>query len=142
VLVAHVRKSGSNEKALSEGGRISEESIKGSGSIIQVSFNTILLYRDKMAEEETERNTIHVLVSKNRRCGNTGAGGSFVYNNMTGRLRPAESMSSVPVVRDSELFGLLDSDAKKDDKVTALLAAPLFKRTEPVATTDVDKTDA
>lgn len=128
VLVAHIRKTGGNEKSASEGAVTSEESIKGSGSIIQISFNTILLYRNKMAECETERNTLHTLISKARRTGNTGPSGSFLFNKVSGRLAATTTTVSQPLLRDKELFALVEGDAS--EKVKALLDKPIFAKTE------------
>lgn len=87
INVVHVRKNLAGTKANSTGATISEEDIKGSGSIFQVSMNNILLMRDKTNDDPIVRNTTYVVVSKNRRCGNTGPAGSWYYDNYTSRLK-------------------------------------------------------
>ena len=87
INVCHVRKNQSGAKANSRGAEISEEDAKGSGSIFQVSMNNILLMRDKEHEDPIVRNTTKVVVSKNRRCGNTGSAGYWFYDNYTSRLK-------------------------------------------------------
>jgi twinkle protein len=71
--------------------------LKGSGSINQISFNTILLSRDKMAEDEYARNSTQVQVVKCRRTGLTGSAGWLYYNGLTGRLERGEK----PEIREA-----------------------------------------
>ena len=79
VNIAHVRKSGSGEKAHSEGGNFSEESIKGSSQISATATTNILLRRNKMSDDPIERNTTYVSISKNRSTGITGSDITKVY---------------------------------------------------------------
>ncbi|MGD4642053.1 hypothetical protein QT746_22480, partial [Xanthomonas citri pv. citri] len=60
INVAHTRKSSSGSQAHSEGGSISEEDIKGSQQISATATTNIILRRNKMAEDEIERNTTYV----------------------------------------------------------------------------------
>ena len=100
VNVVHVRKNSSGTKANSTGGVIHEEDIKGSGSIFQVSMNNILLMRDKENPDPVVRNTTKVVISKNRRCGNTGPAGFWYYDNYTSRLRKGTDGSSDAAFED------------------------------------------
>ena len=77
--ICHVRKSGAGEKAHSEGGNFSEESIKGSSQISATATTNILLRRNKMSDDPIERNTTYVSISKNRATGVTGADITKVY---------------------------------------------------------------
>lgn len=77
--IAHVRKSGAGEKAHSEGGNFSEESIKGSSQISATATTNILLRRNKMSDDPIERNTTYVSISKNRATGITGTDLTKVY---------------------------------------------------------------
>lgn len=79
VNIAHVRKSGAGEKAHSEGGNFSEESIKGSSQISATATTNILLRRNKMSGDPVERNTTYVSISKNRSTGITGTDITKVY---------------------------------------------------------------
>lgn len=79
VNICHVRKSGAGEKAHSEGGNFSEESIKGSSQISATATTNILLRRNKMSDDPIERNTTYVSISKNRATGITGADITKVY---------------------------------------------------------------
>ena len=80
------RKNSNGQKANSRGGDISEEDIKGSGSIFQIAGANILLMRDKENADPVIRNTTKTMLSKNRWAGNTGPSGLWFYENQTHRL--------------------------------------------------------
>lgn len=86
LLINHVRKSGSGEKQNSQGAMISEESFAGSSTIFKSAALNILLVRNKMAEDEIERNTTYAYLSKNRDNGITGPCGEYYYDNDTHQL--------------------------------------------------------
>lgn len=79
----HVRKSGSGKMANSEGAEYSEEDIRGSSAIAGTATINILLNRNKMAEDEIERNTTTISISKNRTNGNTGKNLAKIYYSST-----------------------------------------------------------
>ena len=79
INVAHTRKSASGSQAHSEGGSISEEDIKGSQQISATATTNIILRRNKMAEDEIERNTTYVDITKNRTIGITGRDLARIY---------------------------------------------------------------
>ena len=81
IVVSHMRKPSATQPH-----NVSEYDLKGSGSINQIAFNTILLSRDKMAEDEYAKNSTFVQLVKCRRTGMTGAAGWLYYNQGTGRL--------------------------------------------------------
>ena len=85
IVVSHMRK-----PSLTNPHNVNEYDLKGSGSINQIAFNTILLSRDKMAEEDYARNSTQVQVVKCRRTGITGSAGWLYYNCLTGRLERGE----------------------------------------------------
>ena len=85
IVVSHMRK-----PSLTNPHNVNEYDLKGSGSINQIAFNTILLSRDKMAEDEYARNSTQVQVVKCRRTGITGSAGWLYYNGLTGRLERGE----------------------------------------------------
>lgn len=86
ININHVRKSGGGGKQNSNGAMISEEDFAGSSTIFKSGALNILLVRDKMAEDEIERNTTYVYISKNRDNGITGPAGSVFYDKNTHRL--------------------------------------------------------
>lgn len=78
INVTHTKKM-QDGKALSEGGEATEEMIKGSGAIAQTATVNIILRRNKMADDEIDKNTTYVDVVKNRTIGTTGRGLAKVY---------------------------------------------------------------
>jgi len=81
IIVSHLRKPNAKDPH-----DIGEYDLKGSGSINQIAFNTILLSRDKMAEDAHTRNCTKVQLVKCRRTGRTGTAGWLYYENETSRL--------------------------------------------------------
>jgi len=77
---------------------VNEYDMKGSGSINQIAFNTILLSRDKMSEDEYARNCTKIQLVKCRRTGNTGTAGWLYYNNATSRLEAGLE----PIIKETE----------------------------------------
>ncbi len=90
--VHHVRKNGGGTTANSEGGELSEEDIKGSGSSFQVGMINLIFTRNKIHDNPTIRNTTKIKMSKCRRHGKaTGVAGYIYYNGLNGRLELGES---------------------------------------------------
>ena len=82
ILISHMRQPEKGKGAHDVG----EYDLKGSSSINQIAFNTILLSRDKLAEDDHARNCTFVQLVKCRRTGKTGAAGWLLYNDTTARL--------------------------------------------------------
>ena len=66
--------------------KICEYDVKGSGAIPQACHTNILFSRDKLAEDDYERNATRIRVPKMRRTGQTGEAGWAYFNGVTGRL--------------------------------------------------------
>lgn len=98
ILINHVRKSQSGEKDAADGARLSESDIHGSSSLIKSSSVNILLSRNKMAEDENERNTTLVDCTKNRVCGITGNAGALYYDNATHTLHNYEDYFGIKFI--------------------------------------------
>ena len=81
IIVSHMRKPHAKNAH-----DVGEYDLKGSGSINQIAFNTILLSRDKMSEDDYARNCTQVQLVKCRRTGRTGVAGWLYYENKTSRL--------------------------------------------------------
>lgn len=84
-IISHLRKS--QGKSFEEGHLASIDDIKGSGSIKQISFDIVTFARNLIAQNEDERNTIHLRVLKSRFTGLTGDCGSAYYDQRTKRLK-------------------------------------------------------
>ena len=81
IIVSHMRKPSSKDAH-----DVNEYDMKGSGAINQIAFNTILLSRDKMSDDEYTRNSTKVQLVKCRRTGRTGDAGWLYYESATGKL--------------------------------------------------------
>jgi len=84
-VVSHLRKT-SGGRTFEEGAPITEDSLKGSGSLKQIAFQIIGFSRNKYSEDEAERQRVSISVLKNRFTGHTGPAGNARYDNITGRL--------------------------------------------------------
>lgn len=89
-VVSHLRKVKSGEDSFESGAPISEDDLKGSGSLKQISFQTIAISRNKLAENEVVRNRSQIYLLKDRKTGNTGPAGAYRFNSVTGRLEEVE----------------------------------------------------
>ena len=74
--------------------KISEYDVKGSGAIPQACHNNILFSRDKLAEDEYEKNSIRIRVPKLRRTGQTGEAGWSHFDSESGRLEKGHNPES------------------------------------------------
>jgi len=90
-LISHLRKSSGEGKSFEEGIMPNLDSIKGSGSIKQISFDIIGFARNMMATEKSDRNIVKFAVLKSRFSGDTGPAGQASYNISTGRLNYNET---------------------------------------------------
>ncbi|MGP2510871.1 hypothetical protein ACTUMY_14580, partial [Klebsiella pneumoniae] len=80
ININHVRKSGGGQKANSAGAELYEEDFQGSSSIFKSGAANILMWRNKDAENEFEKNLINVKLSKCRWTGRTGMMGNWYYD--------------------------------------------------------------
>jgi len=85
-VVSHLRKTGGGTKTFEEGANITEDALKGSGSLKQIAFQIIGFSRNKYEEDEFERQRVKISVLKNRFTGFTGPAGHARFDSDTGRL--------------------------------------------------------
>ena len=86
ILVSHMRKPDRRKSAHD----VDEYDLKGSSSINQTAFNTILFSRDKMADDEYAKNCTQIQLVKCRRTGRSGNAGWLHYDHMTSRLKATQ----------------------------------------------------
>lgn len=86
VNINHVRKNSNTQKANSAGADLYEEDFQGSSSIFKSGACNILFTRNKEAEDEIERNTTYMKMTKCRWTGRTGFVSKFYYDNATHTL--------------------------------------------------------
>ena len=84
-VVSHLRKTGGQGKTYEGGLAITEDALKGSGSLKQIAFQIIGFSRDKYADEEFDRNKVKISVLKDRFTGHTGSAGNARFDDDTGR---------------------------------------------------------
>ena len=88
-VVSQLRKT--SGVSFEEGGRVSLNSMKGSGAIGHNANIVVAMERDQQADDECDRNKAQFRILKNREGGITGVAGGIVYNPATGRLVDTES---------------------------------------------------
>jgi len=88
--ISHLRKVGGGNTSFEDGGDISMDDLRGSGSLKQISAQVIALSRNLSAESELERHTVKVKVLKDRWTGATGWAGCYQFDHATGRLKRAQ----------------------------------------------------
>lgn len=89
-LVSHIRKPPSGGPSWAKGAVPTEEALKGSGSLYQLPSDIIAISRNKLAEDDYERNTSFLTVLKCRETGRTGQADALWYNDDTTGLEPAD----------------------------------------------------
>lgn len=85
-VVSHLRKAPSGGKSFEAGAEITEDDLKGSGSLKQISMQTIAFSRNKHADTDDARQEVKISVLKNRFSGTIGPAGKARYDSATGRL--------------------------------------------------------
>lgn len=89
-LVSHLNNN--TQTPFEEGGRVTINHLRGSGSIKQLSDGVIAISRNQQADTEEERNTVQVSILKWRYTGLTGLSDLILYNGFTGRFQIAEEV--------------------------------------------------
>ena len=98
-VVSHLRKTGLGQESFEEGGSISMDDLRGSGSLKQISSQIIALSRNQKAIEETQRNLVKVEVLKDRFTGGTGFSGTYSFNFQNGRLEWTDDSDAFKVIK-------------------------------------------
>lgn len=109
VNINHVRKSGSGEKAGSQGKDLVEEDFAGSSTIFKSGAINLLMMRDKEAEDEVMKNTIIPKLSKNRGPGFTGYVDPWYYDFKTHTIHDKKTYFA-----NNSIEGAVASDGEED----------------------------
>lgn len=83
IVVSHLRKTDTKSCPFEQGGIISLDDLRGSGSLKQLSDTIIAMERNQQAEEDEERNTLRLRGLKCRFTGNTGLADKVRFNKKT-----------------------------------------------------------
>jgi KaiC/GvpD/RAD55 family RecA-like ATPase len=86
INISHSRKALGGQKTGSKGADLSEEDMMGHSSIYKSGGINIIAMRNKEAEDEIERNTTILKVTKARGIGFTGFVGDYYYDNETHQI--------------------------------------------------------
>lgn len=101
-------------KSAEEGGQISLNNLRGSGSLGSVPNNVIAIERDQQAMDPSERNVIKVRTLKGRFLGHTGLAGFLRFNPITRRLEEADWQEEIQDDNPGQTFtdpeGILDEE--------------------------------
>lgn len=95
VIVSHMKKPDTDNPH-----HVSEYSLLGSSVINQIAFNTVLISRDKLHENEKVRNSTRLLLVKCRRTGQTSEAGWVRFDPKTSHLyatsNPYKDLEEIP----------------------------------------------
>lgn len=94
IIVSHLRKTDTKSNPFEQGGTISLDDLRGSGSLKQLPDIIIALERNQQAEEEDVKNILKVRVLKNRFTGNTGLADKIKFNKSTNRLEDVDELDT------------------------------------------------
>ena len=100
IIVCHLRKTDNKATGFEEGGIISLDDLRGSGTLKQLPDTVIGLERNQQSDNEAEKNELKLRVLKCRFTGNTGLAGRVVFNkkkNIIEEIDDLEVQQETPV---------------------------------------------
>ena len=92
IVISHLKKTNGDKSSFEEGGCISLDDLRGSGSLKQIPDVVIALERNQQAEDVEERNKIKIRVLKNRPAELTGIAGYIQWDRGRHRLLGEEEL--------------------------------------------------
>ena len=101
IIVSHLRKTDTKACPFEQGGSISMDDLRGSGSLKQLPDTILALERNQQADSEQDKNTLKLRILKCRFTGATGLAGTLHYNKSKNRLEDADPLE-VPQPKGSE----------------------------------------
>ena len=101
LVVSHLRKTDTKSCPFEQGGTITLDDLRGSGSLKQLPDTILALERDQQAESEDDRNTLRLRDLKCRFTGNTGLADKVRFNKKTNRLEEIDPLD-VEEVQEGE----------------------------------------
>lgn len=91
-VICHLKKTEDKKEPFEEGGRISLDDLRGSGTLKQIPNTIIAGERNQQEENEKAKNLVRLRVLKCRFTGKTGIAGHLWFNEETGRLEAVEKV--------------------------------------------------
>lgn len=110
ILISHLKVP--DKTPHEEGGRVTMNQLRGSGSIKQLSDNIVGLERNQQADDPDKS---YVRLLKNRLFGVTGLADTLVYDRVTGRLLPAYQEGDEFLEESKGTEVIWDNTAFKDE---------------------------
>lgn len=92
VVVSHLRKGDTKTIPFEQGGTISLDDLRGSGTLKQIPDTILALERNQQADDEDAKNTLKLRVLKCRFTGNTGLAGYLRFNKSTNTLEDVDPL--------------------------------------------------
>lgn len=111
LLISHLSVPQGGAKAHEEGGRVTLNQLRGSGSIKQISDNIIGVERNQQGKDP---NVSLIRLLKNRLIGVTGKAGYVRYHRDTGRLLPSEPPVEEEEQEDDEMMMWIGEEGESD----------------------------
>ena len=94
VVVSHLRKGDTKTVPFEQGGTISLDDLRGSGTLKQIPDTILALERNQQADDEDMKNTLKLRVLKCRFTGNTGIAGYLRFNKSTNTIEDIDPLES------------------------------------------------
>lgn len=92
VVVSHLRKGDTKATPFEQGGNISLDDLRGSGTLKQIPDTILALERNQQADEEDLKNTMKLRVLKCRFTGNTGLAGYVRFNKSKNKIEDVDPL--------------------------------------------------
>lgn len=94
IIISHLRKTDSKSCPFEQGGSISMDDLRGSGSLKQLPDTIIAAERNQQAEDEGGRNKLRLRLLKCRFTGETGLADAIRFDKKTNRLHPVDPLDT------------------------------------------------
>lgn len=92
VVVSHLRKGDTKSTPFEQGGTISLDDLRGSGTLKQIPDTILALERNQQADDEEMKNTLKLRVLKCRFTGNTGLAGYVKFDKSKNRIEDVDPL--------------------------------------------------
>lgn len=102
IIVSHLRKTDTKSTPFEQGGNISMDDLRGSGSLKQLPDTILALERNQQDESELTRNTLRIRVLKCRFTGDTGLSDKVRFNKATNRLEDVDDLEEEESEEDTQ----------------------------------------
>ena len=102
IIISHLRKTDSKSCPFEQGGSISMDDLRGSGSLKQLPDTIIAAERNQQAEDEGGRNKLRLRLLKCRFTGETGLADAIRFDKKTNRLHPVDPLDTTDTKEEED----------------------------------------